>query len=72
MRCYLEDRIDPEAPIEGNDVDPDQIGKGQSGCDCNLEVDLLQFSSKTTDRKLFQEGNQNTDPNFSWRIDMAG
>ena len=46
---YLEDWIDPEAAIEGNDVDPDQIGKGQSGCDCHLEVDLLQFASETTD-----------------------
>ena len=36
MECYLEDWIDPEAPVEGNDVDPDQIGKGQGGCDRHL------------------------------------
>ena len=33
---YLEDWIDPEAAIEGNDVDPDQIGKGEGGCDRHL------------------------------------
>ena len=74
MECHLEDWIDPEAAIEGNDIHPDQVGKGQGGCDHHLDVDLSQFSRKTTDRKQVfkQEGNQDTDPNFSWRIDMAG
>ena len=51
MECHLEDWIDPEAAIEGNDIDPDQVGKGQGGCDHHLDVDLSQFSRKTTDRK---------------------
>ena len=64
MKGYLKDRIDPEAPIEGNDVDPDQIGKGQSSCDCNLEVDLLQFQVKLQTENCFKRVIRILTPTF--------
>ena len=53
MECYLEDWIDPEAPVEGNDVDPDQIGKGQGGCDRHL---LYSFQEEQHTEEIFFKG----------------
>ena len=53
MECYLEDWIDPEAPVEGNDVDPDQIGKGEGGCDRHL---LYSFQEEQHNEEIFFKG----------------